>query len=45
MKTFYFTFGTDPEYPYCGGWVEIIADDLGKATRVFKRLFPNRQEH
>lgn len=44
MKKFYFTFGTDPEYPFRGGWVEVEARTLKEAVGVFKALYPNRPD-
>ncbi len=33
---FYFTYGTTPEYPFCGGWTLIVAKDWDTAERVFR---------
>lgn len=43
MAKFYFTFGTDPEYPYRGGWVTIEAKNINTAQGVFMALFPNER--
>ena len=42
MPKFYFTYGTDPSYPYQGGWTEIEAPDLGKAGETFSAIHPDR---
>ena len=45
MKTskFYFTFGSDPEFPYgFGEFVEIEAADEDEAREVFRAVFPSR---
>ena len=39
---FFFTYGTDPEFPYQGGWTEISADNFMTALRVFQLFHPNR---
>lgn len=41
MKTFY-TFGRDPGYPYCGGWVKIEAPSLQEANATFRKFFPDK---
>ena len=41
MNNFYFTFGTEEEQPFYGGWVKVIADDLGAACEKFRERFPN----
>lgn len=47
MAKFYFTFGTDPEYPYRGGWEEIDIDidteqdELKMAMTLFNSLHPS----
>lgn len=40
MKRFYFTFGTDPKFPYHGGWVEVLAPNMKDAVNAFKTHFP-----
>ena len=42
MAKFYFTYGTDPAFPYQGGWTEIEAEDLHRALSAFKTFHPNR---
>ncbi len=33
---FYFTYGTAPEYPFCGGWTLIVAEDWDAAEAAFR---------
>lgn len=43
MTSTFFTFGSDPEYPFGeGNYVEIQAPDQLIACRVFQALYPNR---
>lgn len=42
MPKFYFTYGTDPAYPFRDGWTEIEAPDLGKAGEIFSAIHPDR---
>lgn len=37
---FYFTFGTDGRYPFQGGWVEVIADDMEQAINLYNEKYP-----
>lgn len=41
LTKYYFTFGNDPEFPYKGGWVTVIAEDMLQAMRIFAARFPN----
>ena len=43
LETYYCTFGTDPNFPYQGGWVEIMAPDGKTAGQIFKTYYPNRK--
>lgn len=43
MQSFYFTFGSDPEFPF--GWndyVLIQCANEGEACRLFNAVFPKR---
>ena len=40
MKVFY-TFGTNPDFPFCGGWVEVEADSMEQAHALFRKIFPD----
>lgn len=42
LQKFYFTFGRNPLYPYQGGWVEIIAENIQQAQAIFRAIYPNR---
>ena len=43
MENFYFTFGSDPEFPYGrDDYVLIKADDVGTAVGLFRAVHPNR---
>lgn len=44
MEKYYFTYGTDSKYPFCGGWTIIFAPTLKSAIQVFKAYHPNRAE-
>ena len=40
-KNWFFTFGTDPHFPYQDGWIEIEAPDEKTAREVFHAYYPN----
>jgi hypothetical protein len=42
MSKFFFTFGSDPGFPYQYGWVEVHAPDQGAAVDAFRARFPDR---
>ena len=42
MSKFYYTYGTDPRYPYQGGWTEIEALDRPSADKLFQMYHPDR---
>lgn len=40
LKKYYFTFGIDSnEQPYKGGWVTVIAQNIGEAVKKFTGKF------
>lgn len=41
MPKFYFTYGTDPAYPFQGGWTEVEAPDRPSACTAFKMYHPD----
>ena len=41
MPKYYFTYGTDPSYPFQGGWTEIEAPAKPSACIIFKMFHPN----
>ena len=43
MERFYFTFGTDPAYPFgINDYVEVEAENLEQAIHLFQAVHPNR---
>lgn len=45
LNPYYYTFGTDPEYPYSQGWVEVYAKTWQEAHEKFRTRFPDRHGH
>ena len=43
MAKFYFTYGTDEEFPFRGGWSEVEADNLSMAVEIFNLMHPKRK--
>ena len=43
MNKFYFTFGSDENYPYQNTYLIVVALTLKKAIEVFQKKYPNRQ--
>ena len=44
MQKFYFTYGTSEQYPYKGGWTEVIAETKHMAILAFKVVHPDVHE-
>ncbi|MFV0364134.1 MAG: hypothetical protein ACK5LL_13775 [Suipraeoptans sp.] len=44
-EVFYFTFGTDSNYPFSRGWVEVQAKDRKSAVEIFRSYYPDRWEN
>lgn len=44
MNSFYFTYGTEKQYPFQGGWTLVFADSFDIALMVFDAYHP-RQEN
>lgn len=42
MKVFY-TFGSDPGFPFYGGWVEVEAKNIKLAHTIFRTYYPDRE--
>ena len=43
MANFYFTFGSDPQFPYGrDDYVLVQCKDMGEAYKLFKAIHPNR---
>lgn len=43
-KNFYFTYGTDPEFPFRYGWTRVVAEDIETAITLFQMVHPNREK-
>ena len=41
LRYYYFTFGTDPDYPFAGGWVTVAAPSRQAAVQIFRLYYPN----
>lgn len=43
MANFYFTFGSNPAFPYGrDDFVQVVADDIREAVTIFRHHHPNR---
>lgn len=42
METLYFTYGTDKNFPFQGGWTEVHAADRNQAVALFRREHPDK---
>ena len=43
MNNYYFTFGSDPRYPYgINDYVQVIAHDIREAVAIFRQHHPDR---
>lgn len=40
MQKYYFTYGTDPAYPFQGGWTEVEAPSLSTALELYHYFHP-----
>ncbi len=45
MNKYYYTFGTDENFPYYCGHVEIYAESWEKAHEKFRTRFPDRHKN
>lgn len=45
LQCFYYTFGSDPKFPYQNGWVIVAAHDWEEAHEKFRAHFPDRHEN
>lgn len=45
MNKYFYTLGSDPNFPYQCGWVEVHADTLEQAHEKFRFRFPDRHEN
>lgn len=39
---FYYTFGTEEQCPFKGGWVEVEAETIRQANSIFRSKYPDR---
>lgn len=44
MSKFCFTYGTNPAFPFQGGWTEIEAPDMSAAQNIFRAFHPDYRE-
>ena len=44
LNRYYFTFGTDPGFPFYGGWAIVVAPSIKAAGRIFKEYYPNEDD-
>lgn len=42
LNSYYYTFGSDPQFPYYRGWVEVRARSWSEAHEKFRAKFPDR---
>lgn len=42
MFTYFFTYGSHPNYPFSGGWTEVAAPDMTAACALFRIFHPDR---
>lgn len=45
MKSYYFTYGTDPDFPFCGGYTKVTANTMTDAIRLFRGKHPDRHKN
>lgn len=41
MKNFYFTYGSNPQFPFSYGCSRVVASDKHEACRIFRTYHPN----
>ena len=44
MNRYYYTFGTHEQFPYCRGWVEVLANDWHESHAKYRAKFPDVNE-
>lgn len=44
MNRFFFTFGLSEKFPFCGGWIEVIAPNRHTAVSLFRSKYPDIHE-
>lgn len=45
MQKFYYSFGSDPQFPFQNGWIIIEAPDIRTAHEIFIKHFPCRRDN
>lgn len=45
LNSYYYTFGSDADFPYRNGWVVVKASSREEADRKFRSRFPDRPGH
>ena len=45
LNSYYYTFGSDPGFPYRNGWVVVKASSREEADRKYRSRFPDRPGH
>ena len=45
LNSYYYTFGSDPGFPYRNGWAVVKASSREEADRKFRSRFPDRPGH
>ena len=45
MQNFYFTFGSDPRFPYYRGYLIVKAETQQEAIQKFRAKYPDRSKH
>lgn len=41
---FYFTYGTDPQFPFKNGWTLVVADNARRAAAAFREYHPDEND-
>lgn len=44
MNEYYFTYGTDSAFPFCGGYTKVIAKTIQDAINLFSERHPCRHK-
>lgn len=42
MAKYYYTYGSDREYPFIGGWTEVEAVSRKAANKLFRMVHPDK---
>ncbi len=44
MNNYYFTFGSSNEFPYQGGYVAVVAENMKQAIELFRKNYPDHNQ-